>query len=880
MNPYEPPSKTAKNQKQRDQAGLPTPVPDLDDVEPFMSGPDFVAQPMSELEALLTSQYLQNPYPYPGNTEIPPSYSCEPPESTPSINLKKQVRHTLANAWRYDPVKCSVKAAVKAARELAASHHHGLTKDEYSWVAGAKSTAVKKARSAARRRFERAIRPSKWMKNSDWGDHFFKSSRTNIDQEIDEFYGLDSIDLRSVENESNDEGFSEPNVIATTIVSLPNKSLLEEGVTPGGIFQDSGILMDEGYAEYSLAHSAPPTAQGFTGMPPGDWPTLEADVAPLRRPKRTGRWLPFVGNQKQCDWPGRRQGPYGVDDLDNLEEPEVVTSDPQDAAGSFTPEPATREASPSRDVDTEREAPLPVEATSSIESVKLAQETSESKEGTVVDELSEATPQSLGQGQPHSVHGANDIGDNIEIEEQNCDVPTSSKDIESKDASEVAPQLVSEARPQHFGESSKSGRNNGSSTIAPNVARATPQYDTDTNTQARRKALATAFTTPVTQRIRQIQQVQPDTPPTPATVNINLTPEYDSDMDTTDVSDVSLEARLSDSPTANTQMGQSALSRYVQETKSHPNLARQSINTMSSERSDYEEVSLVPSPEHASQPEGHAGFRTAVELHQEKSDAVFTLSGAPKAPPASPSSSTIAPIPVTPAHGNDTVSFRPITPFQLNSPAHAHSESPGTPTPAPKASISSGKSVKNIFGSSKLASRSPERAAPSSDIVVAPTTPTTAGASGGRYGGSQGLLFQKAKKKERGTKNVLNSLRLSPERGSGSGSSVKGDLEDYEDELAGGSGGVEVDRGGRWVREMRGPASSGVDLGAKGGRKVARAVVVPSVRSREEGEDGGRAEGVQSGEPRKKKQRRSTRAGPAAAGGAYGSEAGTSFFQR
>lgn len=236
-------------------------------------------------------------------------------------------------------------------------------------------------------------------------------------------------------------------------------------------------------------------------------------------------------------------------------------------------------------------------------------------------------------------------------------------------------------------------------------------------------------------------------------------------------------------------------------------------------------------------------------MNQQKDDADRTLS-APKASQASPYSSKVDPIPVTPAHGKDTASFRPTTPFQLGSHPPADSESPRTPTPAPRASKGSGKSVRSIFSSSKLASRSPERATPSSDIVVAPSTPT-AGASG-----SQGLLFRKGKKNEKGMKNVLNSRRLSPVRGSGSGSAASGDLEDYADELADGrgGGGVDVHRGGRRAGETSGVARSGFDGWARGGRKVARAVMVPRVRSREE-EDGGRTE-----EPKKKKPRRSTRA--------------------
>ena len=870
VNSYEQSLKTeSKKKRQGDQVGRPTYVSSHDDVRPLRTEPDSAERPKSELELLLESQHIQDPYPYPGNTDHPFSYSSESPDSALSINLRAQVKHTLAHIWKHDPIRCSVKAAIQADRDLAANPNHGFTNEEYIWASIGRLPTVKTARIAAEIDFEQAKKNNESIRNLDVNGEI---DSTNLNQELDEFYGKDGIDLRPVENDSDDEGFHEPGANTRTAVSLHGRSHMEPGVTPGGIIQDSGIAMDEGYAQYALANSHPNTAKDLTGIGPSDWPTFDAEIAPLRLPKMTGPWLGLVGDQKACEWPGRRQGPYDLvglhDDAEVLGEPMPSVSDPQDTAGSFTPQPVPRKTSVDQNfeaigaqltaalgvaevpdaekvvdsptVDTTYKTPLPP-ATRSIESLERAQEASAPLEGKVDDKPSEATPQFFGQGQPHPIHGKHKSGKNIETQENIHEVPTSSRESGKNKSSEVVPRLVSEERPQHLENSNESTRNDGPSTVTSDEIRAIPQSNIDIDAHPHRNIPTTAFSTPVNQRIRPIQQVQIDTPVTPATVNINPTPEQNSDMDVDNVSNSSLDSQLPDSPTAKTQKGQSALGHYVQETTSHPNRARKTSSTSSLDGSESEEVSLIPTPDRPSQPEGLAGFSKAVELHQKKNDAVFTLS-TPKASQNTPSSSKTAQIPSTPVNRNDSASFRPTTPFQLGTPAHPHIDSPGTPTPAPKGD---GKSVKSIFSSPKLGSRSPERAEPSFDIVVAPATPV-AGVAGG-----QGLLFQKAKTNEKDTKNVLNSLTLSSERGNES--SLPEDLDDYEDELAGEKT-VGVYKGGRRVQETRGIKRSGVDPGAKGGRRLASAVVVPSVRPRDE------SEGTQSEEPPKKKQRRSVRA--------------------
>ena len=845
-----------KNRKKRAQVVRPTPVPNLDDVQPFMSRPDFVDKLGSELDALLASQHIQNPYPYPGNIDVIPSYSAEPPESAYSRNLRELIKHALAHYWKYDPFTCSVKGSLKFAQDLGGRPNHGLTKEEYNWVTGGKLRIVKRARCAARLDVEQARKTHQWMKNLDDDDEARSICGTNFDRDLDEFYGPDGTDLRPIDDDL-DEGFSEPLRITTTIISLPNKSPMEEGATPGGIFHDSGISMDEGYAQYSLAHSVPSTANDITGKVPSDWPTFNADVASFRVPKEKGHWLGLAGDQEQCGWTGRRQGPHELHGSRSHEANQMVDG---------------------RSSDTSHKGTLPVEVTLPAEIVQRAQEVGKPAQEKVNSESSEAAHHTLDQEQPSHSHG----------KEEN---PTAVEELEINEASIGAAHSASEEQPQYSHGSYEKGDDDGLSVPVLHVIREGLQVDNDANSDAHHSIPNSSFTTPVNQCLRQVQQVQMDIPATPETINVHLTPACTGHMDANDADDGGLEAWVPNSPTTDTQKGQSALGRYVQETKSHQDLTRHDGSTMSIDGSESDDFSLSPRQKSPSHPKGHAGFSRAVKLHQKQTDAKFTLNPPPKTSQNILSPSKTIPVLATPTNGNDSASFRPITPFQLGTRVHPNFDSPGTPTPAPKlskadgksggntlspkASKAKGKSVMNVFKSPKLGSRSPERARPSSVIAVAPTT-SPAGAihaHRGRLFGGQGLLFQSARKNERNTKNVLNSLNLSSERRSGGFEHES--LDDYADELAGGNA-VDVSKGPKGPQGTPSKMRPGTaSLGALGRTKAAAPAVVPRVRSRDE-DEGTRVESVHNQEPRKKKPRRSA----GTAGGADVLDAGPGFEHR
>ena len=510
MDLYELPLRNLlKNKQHRNQLAGPTPVPNLDDVQPFMSVPDFVD----------------------GNIDVLPSYRSEPPDSAHSKLLREHARHALAHAWKYNPFSCSVKGASQLPQDLAGKPNHGLTREEFNWATGRKSGTVKMVRSAARVDIEQARQVYKWVKNMNEHDDVNSLDGSDLDQELNEFYGPDGTDLRPIDDYS-DEGFFEPNPLSITIVSLPEKSLIEEGVTPGGIFQDSGISMDEGYAEYSQAHSLPNTAKEITGNVPGDWPRFNADVAPLRTPKKRGRWLGLVGDQKQCEWPGRCQGPYDLDGLLSHDTNQIV-----DGPSS----------------DTTHTQSLPAEIIIPNESMQCVQEVSEPLRVEVNSELTKDAPQSSGREQPPLPLGNNKN-------------PIITQEVENNEVSVRAAHSTSEERPHCLDGSVENGGDSGPSVSAPHVISEGLQIDSNANPNTRR----TRFTTPVKQRAGQIQQIRIDTPATPETVNIHLTPEHKHDVDAVGGSNRSLERRVPDSPTMETQKGQSALGRYVQEQKRHP----------------------------------------------------------------------------------------------------------------------------------------------------------------------------------------------------------------------------------------------------------------------------------------------------------------------
>lgn len=260
------------------------------------------------------------------------------------------------------------------------------------------------------------------------------------------------------------------------------------------------------------------------------------------------------------------------------------------------------------------------------------------------------------------------------------------------------------------------------------------------------------FTTPVPQRVQNIQSASLTKPRA-----FNLTPEYNSTSEEDDGASLdSPNAGVFASPTNRTQGGQNALSHYVQETSSRLSLAAcdgsMSISNAGSSSPEPEDMALTPTNmefrpddltpsdplEEVSLVEDSSRITSFATLNglQQSHMINFTSAYSPYLNASVPTSSscyaTPAPALITP-NNNTSPNHHMYTPFQVFTPSRGHtlvlpSTTPGTPTPAPKGSdqhhskISSSamlrhknaiidrkmrKSVKSVFQSKKLGSRSP-----------------------------------------------------------------------------------------------------------------------------------------------------------------------------
>lgn len=297
----------------------------------------------------------------------------------------------------------------------------------------------------------------------------------------------------------------------------------------------------------------------------------------------------------------------------------------------------------------------------------------------------------------------------------------------------------------------------------------TPEYDVheDSRTQSISSPMQTnsacyepdqlrfnAFTTPVPQRVPNILSADLTKPNA-----VDFTPEYYSVSETYNGARLdNLTAGLFSSPTNRTQGGQNALSQYIQETSSHPPLATydSTSTSMSMSMSISHAESLSPEPEDMALTPTITEFDlhdlTQSESMEEVSlieDSFRTTSSPtlnrlqpyhnPQLPSAygshlnafSPASSSYnATPPLAPTTPNNK--SRPT--HHLSTPSHTHTLvfppiTPSTPTPAPKPSSQHHsskkppnnllshknpntekkmqKSVKSVFASPKLGSRSP-----------------------------------------------------------------------------------------------------------------------------------------------------------------------------
>ena len=154
-------------------------VPDLDNVQPFLSDPilgDDVGNSEfqgSRREGILTP--LAKPMPY--------FYGSRPSIAEMIINDK--VKRALATSWIFDPRACSTTAA----QRHVTVPYHGLTKEEYGWIRENKFSLAAGAIKEKQDESDVAKQCLDWDKHWVTSEPYPNFNETELDQELDAFYG-------------------------------------------------------------------------------------------------------------------------------------------------------------------------------------------------------------------------------------------------------------------------------------------------------------------------------------------------------------------------------------------------------------------------------------------------------------------------------------------------------------------------------------------------------------------------------------------------------------------------------------------------------------------------------------------------------------------
>lgn len=703
MTPYQPLQPIVKDKETvRQSKAFPVPVPSLNDVQPFLPEPDFVAEDPCGLAPHFVQDAKHGTL-----RLLSGSYNLESSQSPYCTNLKAQVQRALSSTWSFDPVQYSVEAARNAYRDYPDNPGHSFTTQELYWITSLKLTSVKEAQAQAEVDLKTASEHLQWLKDLEYDDQILNIDNT-LDQECKEFYHAVDISSCSIEC-AGDEGFWEPS-INTTWVSLPDKHCAQDASAKTGIFQDSGICMDTGYAQAALPDTplhvafeiTEPASKNQVQEPPSSVPTFYARVAPLRTPKASGPWLGLVGDQKQGGWATRKEAPYdfssfcstGGDDLESSDVMELNT------------EPCV--------VNESKSPHLAVDDTGGPGNIRIMPE--------------KVTTQAKFQDQNKDSRVAFTSG--------NCP-----RAAQGPILTHASSDLFSD-----FVNFDGGGDNNLRDTLA--ITNVAQTAKATTHTAVSLIVPTAVLTTPVNNRVRNLRVAIPVSP------TLNLTPEYDSDSDrageANEHSNHNRDVGAS-SPSNETQRGQGALSRYVEETHATPSMTRQSSSiTISNNGSDAHNSitgalqgrsllgqyvqNIVSLPISPSNTHNNKNQKPSADSLSDPEDMALTpvqdyfppLQQPTEANKATYSTDPPTIPPTTPRNAQTPSTFRPQTPFQLGSPARFIS-SPATPTPGPGRSEPrsppkkttrgtifpkdkrKANSVKSVFSSPKLGSRSPEK---------------------------------------------------------------------------------------------------------------------------------------------------------------------------
>ena len=717
-----------KDRWQPDQTAKIIAVPDLNDVQPFMSEPEFLGEESVAPEAQLTA-----------DKPLAESYRNVPSESVYACNLKEQVKRTLAHAWKFDPLKCSIKAAREAACNEPHDSQYGFTEQEFKWVKGLKLSRVQAQRTEAQAELDQAMQYLTWQTSSLEDEKLVMVNGVTLSQELDEFYGPSPSVSRHIDDNEVDEGFCESS-ITTTWVSLPEKPLLPieqaSGIVDSQAFKDSGIYMDDGYAEATLPDSPPNTAVKASLS---TLPTFYAKVAPLWKRKQSAPRLALFGDNNEVGWESRREAPYDLAGFNTLESGLSPSPDSSEAVAEIN---AIGEAAPLQSIRPLGAVDHYVEDLSSLDTPVPTFQDSDREMDLPVDDIDQLFEDIKSKDAPSRSFRGSDHTMESPVEDSICqvgDFPLTANvarnsEVPAGKMESSVPETRSRALATAQVPSSVELQENSKGISIPQleeehsnpsgiIAQSTDDVRTKANGNQARTLSTVPPTTPVHLRSGD-KRVNTLATPSP----INLTPEYDSDGD----SDTSIKFCTPSSPTNAIRGGQSAFNRHIETTVPHLNFVRQrnsKVDLDGFSLPSYTDSIMIPMTQH----QGRVRLIDKT-VRSSKADIAARGEGAeallqtPKQPNENgnysknlPALTPYLPVVVTPTAKFAATPPRPPTPFQFNTPSRCFPSSPASPTPAPRGgdqhrgksnfgifsqdpNKSRQKSVKNVFRSSNLAS--------------------------------------------------------------------------------------------------------------------------------------------------------------------------------
>ncbi|KAL2045227.1 hypothetical protein N7G274_002310 [Stereocaulon virgatum] len=361
VTPYKA-ARSYENELRVDSEPLPNEVLHTEDVELSMTRHDFLTTEPAESEDQADKHtppedlgLLQGP--------------CDNESSQSScFNLRIEVQHAITHAWKFDTLKFSVSESQDTPRHLVGAPGEALNCEELRYLKALIFPKVQAQKEEVLADSAAAMKNLSWQTCSPANDfpseldeatlgylldEFFGSGSATtlsresslLDKVLDDFFGAGDIATRPLESHEVDEGFFDsPDCgpsINTTWVTTPEKTYVTGGRASidDRSFQDSGICMENAFAEASLTNSFQKSSV-LVSEKKSEEPIAESSAScsafhlnpapPIRKRANAPRLRHFGGNC-EYDWKSRREAPY---DLEGFRSPSI---DHNEGFGGFEP---------------------------------------------------------------------------------------------------------------------------------------------------------------------------------------------------------------------------------------------------------------------------------------------------------------------------------------------------------------------------------------------------------------------------------------------------------------------------------------------------------------------------------------------------------------